>query len=103
MNEDEKNVAAEQAPETTQELVEEVVKQEVKFRHPHQILTNKEIQILIAKKEEDLTEVEKDAIKLFIVRTKHHGSSPRKVLNTAQNKKKRNKKRIAKQSRKANR
>lgn len=102
MNEDEKKVAAEQAPETTQELVEEV-KKEVKFRHPHQILTNKEVQILLTKKEEELTEVEKDAIKLFVVRARHHGSTPRKVLNTAQNKKKRLKKRMTKKSRKANR
>lgn len=93
---------------------------DVNFRHPQQILTNKEIQILFTKKGkldeenaerekkgeepvEGLTENEKGAIKLFLVRAQHHGSKPKKVFNTRQNKASKKKRRISKASRKANR
>ena len=94
--------------------------QEVKFRHPQQILTNKEIQILFEKKGkldelnaerekngeeplDTLTDTEQGAIKLFLVRAKHHGSTPKKVLSTKQNKVRKVRKRLAKASRKNNR
>jgi len=76
---------------------------EVIFRHPQQVLTNKEVQILLMKKEEDMNETEKAALALYFVRAKHHGSRPLKQLNTRQNKKKRHKRRMSNQSRKANR
>lgn len=93
---------------------------EVNFRHPQQILTNKEIQLLFQKKgkldEENaerekkgeevvdgLSETEKGAIKLFLVRAQHHGSTPKQQFTAKQNKARKNKRKISKASRKANR
>lgn len=76
---------------------------EIKWRHPQQVLTNREAQILLTKKEEELTESEKYALKWLILRARNHGSSPKKVLTKTQNKRKRLKRKMAKQSRKANR
>src|SRR5258708_7468210 len=59
--------------------------EEIKWRHPQQVLTNKEAVILLSKKEEDLTESEKIALKWLVLRAKHHNSSPKKVLNKQQN------------------
>jgi hypothetical protein len=104
MTEEEKSQPLEnQLPnvEFDETLVEE--KKEVVFRHPQQILTNKEIQILLAKKNEELNDLEKDAIKLFLIRAKHHNSRPLKVLSKKQNKLKKQKRRTAKKSRKTNR
>jgi hypothetical protein len=80
-----------------------LAKQEIKWRHPQQVLTNKEMQILMSKKEEDLTESERTALKWMILRLKHHNSSPRLTPNKRQNALKRKKRRMSKVSRKANR
>ena len=76
---------------------------EIKWRHPQQILTNKEAQILLSKKEEELTEVEKTALKWLVLRLRHHNSTPKKVSSTKQNTKRKLKRRMSKVSRKANR
>lgn len=105
-------------------LTEEVEKpeiKEVKFRHPQQLLTNKEIQILIekqalveqarAEKEkngedpdtvEDLNPTEKGAISLYLLRARHHNSRP-KLLSSKKRKALKKKRKISKNSRKANR
>jgi ABC-type oligopeptide transport system ATPase subunit len=84
----------------TQEVINEP-KKEVVFRHPQQILTEKEIQILLTKEKEELTEIESKAIKLFLLRAKHHGSKP-KVLSGTQRAHRKVKRKLAKKSRKIN-
>jgi hypothetical protein len=101
-------------------ITEESAPREVNFRHPQQILTNKEIQILFEKKGkvdqenaerekkgeepiEGLTEIEKGAIQLFLIRAQHHGSKPKLNLSTKQRKARKKKRSISKASRKANR
>src|SRR5258705_11819575 len=59
--------------------------EEIKWRHPQQVLTNKEAVILLSKKEEDLTEAEKVALKWLVLRARHHNSTPKKVLSKSQN------------------
>jgi len=103
--------------EVAEPEVEEI--KDVVFRHPQQILTNKEIQNLFKKKakvdEENaerekrgeepvkgLTETEEGAIKLFILRAKHHGSKP-KVLTAKQRTALKAKRKASKKSRKINR
>ena len=114
-------------PIKTQEITEvievaepeiEVIK-DVVFRHPQQILTNKEIQNLFRKKAkveeenaerekrgeepvEGLSETEKGAIKLFILRAKHSGSKPKK-LTSKQRTALKAKRKASKKSRKINR
>jgi hypothetical protein len=98
-------------------MVEDEKIEEVIFRHPQQILTNKQLQNLFKKQAkvdqlksvsenpdevEDLTETEKGAIKLFLLRARHHNSKP-KALSTKQRKALKKKRRTAKISRKANR
>jgi hypothetical protein len=78
-------------------------KGEIKWRHPQQVLTNKEMQILLSKKEEELTDEEKLAMKWMVLRIKNHNSTPKKVLSTKQNKLRKKRRSIAKESRKANR
>jgi hypothetical protein len=102
------------------EITEQTAPAEVNFRHPQQILTNREIQILFEKKGkldqenaervkkgeepiEGLTEIEKGAIQLFLVRAQHHGSKPKLNLSTKQKKARKRKRSISKASRKANR
>jgi hypothetical protein len=106
--------------ESTEE-VEETRPIDVVFTHPQQILNNKQIQLLFrkqawlekekqARKErgedeqgaEELTPTEKSAIDLFILRAKHHHSKP-KALSTKQRAAKKVKRKLTKQSRKANR
>jgi hypothetical protein len=103
--------------EVTEPVVEEI--KEVVFRHPQQILTNKEIQNLFKKKAkvdeenaerekrgedpvEGLTPTEKGAISLFILRAKHHGSKPKK-LSAKQRTAVKAKRKTSKKSRKINR
>jgi hypothetical protein len=106
--------------EELKEMAEQMaVPQEVKFRHPQQLLTNKEIQILLMKKAkndaenkereekgeeaiDELSEVEKGAIKLFFLRAKYHNSKP-KQLSAKQRTAKKAARKTAKKSRKANR
>lgn len=78
-------------------------KPEINWRHPQQVLTNKEMHILLSKKEEELTDVEKTAMKWMLLRLKHHNSTPKKVLSTKQNKLRKKKRSISNKSRKANR
>lgn len=104
----------------TEEL-EKAEKKEVKFRHPHQVLSNREFQILIekqaavdqakAEKEkngqdpetvEDLTPTEKNAISLFLIRAKHHNSRP-KLLSAKKRKVLKKKRKTSRDSRKKNR
>lgn len=121
-------VTADDLKEKIEEVAEEVFDEnedvrpaDVVFKHPHQILTNKQIQLLFrkqawlekekqARKErgedeegaEELTPTEKSAIDLFILRAKHQHSKP-KQLNAKQRTAKRLKRRMTKVSRKANR
>lgn len=97
--------------------VEEI--KDVVFRHPQQILTNKEIQNLFRKKAkvdeenlerekrgeekvEGLTETEKGAIILFLLRARHQGSKPKK-LSKKQRTALKAKRKTSKKSRKINR
>lgn len=92
---------------------------EVVFRHPQQLLTNKEIQNLILKKAkvdnenaerekrgeepiEGLTETEKGAITLYLLRARSHQSKP-KQLNAKQRTALKAKRKASKKSRKTNR
>lgn len=92
---------------------------DVVFRHPQQLLTTKEIQNLFRKKSkvdeenverekrgeelvEGLTEIEKGAINLFLLRAKHHNSKP-KQLTSKERTARKAKRKAAKQSRKINR
>jgi len=92
---------------------------DVVFKHPQQILTNKEIQNLFKKKAkvdeenlerekrgeekvEGLTETEKGAISLFMLRARHQGSKPKK-LNKKQRTALKAKRKTSKKSRKINR
>ena len=104
------------------ELKRELEKpKEVNFRHPQQMLTNNEIQILFEKKGvidqqkeeiekqggdpntvEDLTETEKGAISLFLVRAKFHNSKA-KQLSSKLRKARKKARKISKKSRKVNR
>ena len=76
--------------------VEEI--KDVVFKHPQQILSNKEIQYLFKKKAkideenlerekrgedpvDSLSETEKGAISLFLLRAKHQGSKPKKLTS----------------------
>lgn len=98
-------------------VVEEEKIEDVIFRHPQQILTNKQLQNLFKKQAkidqlkaasenpddiEDLTETEKGAIKLFLLRARHHNSKP-KALSTKQRKALKKKRKISRASRKVNR
>lgn len=100
------------------EVAEPEVIKDVVFRHPQQILTNKEIQNLFRKKAkvdeenaerekrgeepvEGLTPTEKGAISLFILRAKHHRSKP-KMLTSKQRSALKAKRKASKQSRKIN-
>ncbi len=74
----------------------------VKYRHPQQILTRKDLDILINTKAEDLTEEDKSALKLYFIRLKGQNSKP-KILSTAERKRRKKKRSVAKQSRKTNR
>lgn len=109
-----------ETPVTPDENV--VEKKEVKFRHPQQILTNKEIQILFEKQAqineakaeieknggdpetiEGLTVEEEGAIKLFLLRARNHKSTPKVQFTKRQNKARRKARRTSKNSRKQNR
>ena len=100
---------------------EELEKKEVVFRHPQQVLSNREIQILFnkqakvselkAKKEElgedpdtveDLTLTEKGAISLFLVRAKNQNSKA-KISSTKDRKSRKKARKSSKKSRKINR
>jgi hypothetical protein len=102
-------------------LEEEVRPADVIFKHPHQILTNKQIQLLFRKQAwlakekaalkergedeetaEELTPTEKSAIDLFILRARGQHSKA-KVLTAKDRTARKAKRRISKQSRKANR
>lgn len=99
------------------EKVEEI--KDVAFRHPQQLLTNKQIQSLFLKKGkideenaerekrgeepiEGLTETEKGAITLFLLRARSHGSKP-KQLSTKERTARKAKRKTSKKSRKLNR
>ncbi|HTH30832.1 MAG TPA: hypothetical protein VL946_05745 [Lacibacter sp.] len=103
--------------EVAEPEVEEI--KDVTFRHPQQILTNKEVQNLFRKQAkvneenaerekrgeeavEGLTETEKGAIKLFLLRARHHGSKP-KVLTAKQRTALKAKRKASRKSRKINR
>lgn len=78
-------------------------KLEIKWRHSQQVLTNKEAEILLLKKEEELTEFEKTAKKWLVLRLKHHNSTPKNNSSSRQNSLRRKKRRISNASRKVNR
>lgn len=109
--------AVEQLNDILTEELNEI--KDVVFRHPQQILTNKEIQNLFRKKAkvdeenlerekrgeekvEGLTEIEKGAITLFLLRARHQGSKPKK-LNKKQRTALKAKRRTSNKSRKINR
>lgn len=74
----------------------------LKLRHPQQVLTRNDVFILLSKKEEDMNEEEKGALKLFLLRTKNQNSRPA-TLTTKARAAKRAKRKASKLSRKANR
>lgn len=101
------------------EVAEPEIIEEVVFRHPQQLLTNKEIQNLILKKAkvdgenaerekkgeepiEGLSEVERGAISLYLLRAKSHHSKPKK-LSSKERTTRKAKRKISKKSRKLNR
>lgn len=103
------------------EEIEKTENRELTFRHPQQVLTNKQIQFLFEKKGlidqakaekekngedpnmvEDLNETEKGAITLFLVRSRHQNSKP-KLLSTKQRKVVKKKRKASRNSRKVNR
>lgn len=81
----------------TSEVLPELI-----LRHPQQILTNKQVQFLLMKKEEDMTETEKGALSLFLLRAKHHNSRP-KMLSSKQRIALKKKRKASRDSRKVNR
>lgn len=118
------SVSIDAGEELSRILTEEISKTENKeliFRHPQQVLTNKQIQFLFekkglidqAKKEkeekgedpntvEDLNETEKGAISLFLIRSQRQNSKP-KLLSTKQRKALKKKRKMSRNSRKVNR
>ena len=82
--------------------ITEEVKPELILRHPQQILTNKQVQFLLTKKEEEMSETEKGALSLFFLRAKHHNSKP-KMLSTKQRTALKKKRKASRDSRKVNR
>jgi hypothetical protein len=73
------------------------------LRNPQQVLTKKESMILLSKKEDELSEDEKIALRWLLMRLKFHRSTPKKNYTKDQNTLRRKKRKFAKQSRKANR
>jgi hypothetical protein len=90
------------ADQSEVEAAEAVEIPRINYRHPHQVLTNKEMRILLTTKEEDQTENDKLAIKMLTLRLKNHRSRP-KPLSSAERTKRKTKRKLAKASRKANR
>jgi hypothetical protein len=96
------NEVPEYIPADQSEIVENTEIPRINYRHPHQVLTNKEIKILLSTKKEDQTENDKLALSMFMLRLKGHRSRP-KPLSAAERAKRKTKRQLAKASRKANR
>jgi len=118
-NEDISNEVLESIVKKLEEDVTE--KKEVYFRHPQQILRNKEIQILLEKQQQEdnikeelkkegkdtstvelLTLTERNAIKLFFIRARNNNSKT-KFLSTKQRRSLKKKRKVSRTSRKINR